>query len=120
MSNSTENTHNVTSEAFTGYVIPIAARAMFVSVGSVMIVTGVIGNALLMAIIFSQFQRKRCVHNLFIANLALSDILTLGYWCTFFVLDLILGYHPVVNNAHCVVNGVIICTLSLVSTSQTY
>ncbi|KAL8620213.1 hypothetical protein ACOMHN_028863 [Nucella lapillus] len=108
---------------FKGNTINSTARVVFAAVGSVMIVCGVMGNACLIAVIFRRFQRKRNVHTLFIANLALADMLTLGYWLTFFVLDLILGYYPVVDQMHCVVNGVmigilsVVCVLSLVSIS---
>ena len=80
-----------------------------------MILAGVVGNCLLITVIFKRFLRKQCAHNLFIANLALADLFTLGYWFTFFVTDLILGYHPIVDNAHCVVNGVIIAVLYMAS-----
>nr|KAG5699124.1 hypothetical protein BaRGS_014423 [Batillaria attramentaria] len=52
--------------------------------------------------------RMRCVHNFFLASLALADLVSLGYWMTFYVLDLCLGYHPVVNETHCRANGFII------------
>ena len=113
-----ENTDNVATLEFTGQDIHKAASAIFATIGSVMILSGFFGNWLLIAVVFKQYQSKRCVHNLFIVNLALADMLTLVYWFTFFVLDLILGYHPIVDNAHCVVNGVIIATLCVVSTSK--
>nr|KAG5701977.1 hypothetical protein BaRGS_034559 [Batillaria attramentaria] len=47
----------------------------------------------------------RSFHYLFIANLAMADLLCLGYWMTFLVLDLILGRHPVANEVHCAFNG---------------
>ena len=112
------NTDTVTTLEFTGQGIHTVASTIFATIGSVMILSGFFGNWLLIAVVFKQYQSKRCVHNLFIVNLALADMLTLVYWFTFFVLDLILGYHPIVDNAHCVVNGVIICTLCVVSTSK--
>ena len=115
-----EHTNVETTTVFTGQHLHGAVRVVFATTGSAMILCGVIGNWVLIAVILKFLLRKRCVHTLFIANLALADTLTLGYWFTFLVLDLILGYHPLVNNAHCVVNGVIICTLSLVSTCHIY
>ena len=113
-----ENTDTVATLEFTGQDIHKAASAIFATIGSVMILSGFFGNWLLIAVVFKQYQRKPCAHSLFIVNLALADMLTLAYWFTFFVLDLILGYHPIVDSAHCVVNGVIIATLCVVSTSK--
>ena len=118
MYNASENKGIVASLDFTGQGIHQAASAIFATLGSVMILSGVTGNCLLISVIFRLILRKQCVHNIFIANLALADILTLGYWFTFFVLDLILGYHPIVDDAHCVVNGIIIAIL--VEVSSTY
>ncbi|KAK7087605.1 hypothetical protein V1264_021634 [Littorina saxatilis] len=83
--------------------------------GVVMIFSGFIGNCLLLLVIFKQFKRQQSVHILFVANLSLADLVTLGYWFTFFVLDLILNRHPVVNNAHCVFNGVFVTAMYSVS-----
>nr|KAG5699122.1 hypothetical protein BaRGS_014421 [Batillaria attramentaria] len=55
-----------------------------------------------------RFLRVQSVHKVFIASLALCDLLTLGYWMTYFVLDLYIGRHPVVNMAHCQANAVIV------------
>ncbi|XP_076450333.1 uncharacterized protein LOC143286591 [Babylonia areolata] len=124
MDNATNTTDTVLSSQFVGETIHTAARAIFSTLGSVMIAGGVTGNALLISVIFGRFRQKRHVHDLFIVNLALVDTLILGYWLTFLVLDLILGYHPVVNHAHCVVNGVVIymlcevCVLSLLAISM--
>ncbi|KAK7087611.1 hypothetical protein V1264_021639 [Littorina saxatilis] len=87
------------------------ARATFVTIGIVMILSGVIGNFLFLFVLLRQFRNKRSIHILFLANLSLADLLTLGYCFTHFVLDLILNRHPVVNHAHCVVNGVVLITM---------
>ncbi|XP_076451115.1 uncharacterized protein LOC143286999 [Babylonia areolata] len=115
MVNATNNTDTVLSTQFVGGSINSAARAIFSTLGSVMIACGGTGNILLISVIFGRFRQKRHVHDLFIANLTLADTLALGQWMTFLVLDLILGYHPVVNHTHCVVNGVIGYTSSEVS-----
>jgi hypothetical protein len=92
-----------------------AARAVFVTIGCGMVCSGVCGNLLLLSVIFKQIRRKRSVHHLFIGNLALADLVTLGYWFPFFVLDLLLGHHPVASDAHCTVNGLIVAITFLVN-----
>ncbi|KAK7087646.1 uncharacterized protein [Littorina saxatilis] len=116
MTNGTERYRNEsTSPDFIGGDIHEGARAFFIIVGVTIILSGTVGNCLFLSLVFKQLKRKRSVHILFVANLSLADLLTLGYWFTFFVLDLILNRHPVVNFAHCVVNGVIVGTLSAAS-----
>ncbi|KAK7087604.1 hypothetical protein V1264_021633 [Littorina saxatilis] len=85
--------------------------------GVVMVLSGFIGNCLLLLVIFKQFKRHQSVHILFVANLSLADLVTMGYWFTFFVLDLILNRQPVVNYAHCVFNGVLVAAMYLASVS---
>nr|KAG5701020.1 hypothetical protein BaRGS_022731 [Batillaria attramentaria] len=88
-----------------------SARVVFIVVSSLEVVSGVIGNWLLLTVLLTRRSLAvRSFHNLFIANLALADLLSLGYWMTYFVLDLILKCHPVVNDAHCKLNAFIICT----------
>ncbi|KAK7087603.1 uncharacterized protein [Littorina saxatilis] len=116
--NSTDSqpTVNKTSPDFVGVEIRHAALSAFIAAGIIMIVSGVVGNFLFLAVIFKQFRKyKHRVHILFVANLSLADLVTLGYWFTFFVLDLLLKRHPVVNETHCVVNGVIVATLCVAS-----
>ncbi|PVD33633.1 hypothetical protein C0Q70_04891 [Pomacea canaliculata] len=88
-----------------------AFRIVFIFIASVEVLAGTVGNGLLL--LFLGTRRSLCsrgalVHNLFIASLAVTDLLALGYWMVFFVLDLSLGYNPVVNEEHCVVNGFLI------------
>ncbi|XP_076450334.1 uncharacterized protein LOC143286592 [Babylonia areolata] len=116
MNTSDNSTTMMELSPFRGEPINDVARVFFITLGSLMIICGVTGNAFLISVIIQRFRRRRYVHNLFIGNLALADILTLGYWLTFFVLDLILGYNPVVNQTHCEVNGMMVGVLSVVST----
>lgn len=88
-----------------------AFRMVFIFIASVEVLAGTVGNGLLL--LFLGTRRSLCsrgalVHNLFIASLAVTDLLALGYWMVFFVLDLTLGYNPVVNEEHCVVNGFLV------------
>ncbi|KAL8620212.1 hypothetical protein ACOMHN_028862 [Nucella lapillus] len=118
MVNFKNDTHPEPSSPFVGESIPIAARAVLCTLGTLMILCGVTGSGLLATVIFRRFRRKRHVHDLLLASLTLADLLNLGYWLTFLVLDLILGYHPVVNQSHCVANAMIACTLNIVCISS--
>ena len=106
---------NATVTEFVGENINDTARALFVFTGTVMVMTSVAGSFLLLAAIVKRFLKRRCVHDLFLANMAVADILAMGYWVPFFVLDMILVYHPTVNYDHCLVNGVIVSTVWIVS-----
>lgn len=106
------------SRPFVGNDINDGARYLFIVVGMTEVVCGISGNSILLAAMLRKRTLKlRNVHNLFIANLALADLLSVGYWLPFMVLDLLLGFYPVVNSAHCVVNGFIVCTCLAVSHS---
>lgn len=109
-----EEERNITF-AFVGRDINNVARVVFIVLSVAEVVVGVFGNCILLA---GMLRRRslylRNVHNLLVANLALADLMTLTSWKTFFVLDLILGYHPVVNNAHCQANGFLVMTCSAV------
>ncbi|KAK7087608.1 hypothetical protein V1264_021636 [Littorina saxatilis] len=106
-----------TSLDFVSGDIHDVARAAFIIMGVIMVFGGVIGNCLFLLVIFKQSRRKQSVHILFVANLSLADLVSMGYWFTFFVLDLILNRHPVVNYAHCVANGIIVSTMYLACVS---
>lgn len=108
------------SPVFVGYPLNDSALYVFTIVGSLEVFSGVFGNCLLlMALLKRASLRLSNVHNLLVANLALADLLILGYWMTFFVLDLLLGYHPVAGDVHCAFNGCLIVTLTAVSNFST-
>lgn len=99
-----------------GVYISIPARVIFIIVGLLEIIVGSVGNSLLLSVVLQRRSlRIRSVHKFFIANLALSDLITTGYWMVFFIFDLILGFQPVVNMTHCIVNGYIICICFVVT-----
>lgn len=88
-----------------------AFRMVFIFIASIEVLAGTVGNGLLLLFLGTRrslSSRAALVHNLFIASLAVTDLLALGYWMVFFVLDLSLGYNPVVNEEHCVVNGFLV------------
>lgn len=103
------------SSAFIGDEMNDIARHIFIIIGLLEIVGGVMGNLLLLAALLGRrILRMRNAHYILTANLALADIASQGYWMSFLVLDLLLGYHPVVNQVHCVVNGFILASCSAV------
>lgn len=108
-------TGNGSSLYFVGNKLNKYAACVFIFFGSLEVLSGVAGNSLLLAALLKQASlRLRNVHNLFLANLALADLFILGYWMPFFVFDLLLGYHPVANGSHCVVNGYLMVVLNMV------
>lgn len=114
MSNHSRNS----SHLFVGNDINDGALYVFILVGMTEVVCGTAGNLILLAAMLTKRSMGlRNVHKLFIANLALADLLSVGYWLPFLVLDLLLGFYPAVNSAHCEVNGFIICTCVSVSPS---
>jgi hypothetical protein len=90
-----------------GYPVHPMDQTIFVITGSAMVCSGIVGNLLILSVNYKQIVRKRSAHHLFIGNLALADLVAIGYWFPFFVLDLALGFHPVANRTHCAVNGLI-------------
>ncbi|KAK7488848.1 hypothetical protein BaRGS_00019983, partial [Batillaria attramentaria] len=105
MQTSTSPTH-----PYVGHHVNDVARVTFSFIGSVEIISGVVGNYLLLSALYrGHASGKSSFHNLFIANLAIADILSLGYCLNLLVFDLIVKTHPVLNDANCVANGVILC-----------
>nr|KAG5713724.1 hypothetical protein BaRGS_024351 [Batillaria attramentaria] len=89
---------------FVGYPLSLGVRATVVTLGWLACANGIFGNVLIISTLLSQ-QALRSVHNIYIANLALADLLVMGYVVPFWLLDLSLGYQPVVNMAHCEFNA---------------
>ena len=115
--NTTTTEDAAPSSPFVGQSINKAARVVFATYGSIVILCGVAGNLLLFSALFRRFRQKVHVVDLFIGNFALADTILVGYWLPFMVLDFILGVHPVVNQAHCVVNGIFVFALSMVGSA---
>lgn len=104
---------NATSE-FQGHELSSISRTFFLTVGTIMVLSGLFGNLLVLStLIFS--PNIASVHNVLLINMSLADLVITGYWLPFFVLDLFLGYMPVVGMEHCVFNGVLDVTFEVVS-----
>nr|KAG5703262.1 hypothetical protein BaRGS_034173 [Batillaria attramentaria] len=98
------------------------AAIALVAFGILIFLSGVLGNGFLLLVLATQ-RKLWEVHNIFIANLALADLVVICTGLPFVLLDLLLGYQPVVNHLHCEVNGFILSLaysasiLSLISVS---
>lgn len=90
------------------------ARYFFIVVGAGEVMSGVIGNLILLAMLLNRRSlHLRNVHNLLLANLALADLVAMGYWFPFVVLDLILGKNFLSENI-CRINAFVMTTCVLV------
>ena len=107
---------------FVGEVVAFPACVIFASVGSLMIVGGVVGNSMLLVVpttkLFGHKTMGTHTLGLFISNLAVADISSLLNWPVLLVLDMILGYHPVFNKTHCVATAVIGVCCHIVSCKE--
>nr|KAG5690584.1 hypothetical protein BaRGS_009246 [Batillaria attramentaria] len=99
---------------FIGLPVENSVRITVVILGWLACVTGIFGNVLIITTLLSQ-QSLRSVHNIYIANLALADLLVMGYVFPFWLLDLALGANPVANQTHCDANAFIIILTFVVS-----
>ena len=109
---------NVTPE-FSGKEINSSARTFFVAAGTVMVLSGLLGNILVLGNLLSPRMQAMCsVHNMLLLNMSMADLLITGYWLPFLVLDLYLGHMPVAGFAHCVINGVLDVWLEVVSSAS--
>nr|KAG5703263.1 hypothetical protein BaRGS_034174 [Batillaria attramentaria] len=109
-------------ERIVGEPVNKGATVFYLLFGLFILLSGVLGNGFLLLVLATQ-RKLWEVHNIFIANLALADLVVVCSGLPFLLLDLLLGYQPVVNEFHCEVNGFILCLaysvsiLSLVSIS---
>lgn len=112
------NTTGHERESFVGAKINAAASVIFIILALIASLSVLFGNSLLLAILLRRAALKKIKSlNLLIAELAVADFLAVGYWLPFFVFDLLLEYHPVLNQQHCLANGYLVITASVVSSS---
>ncbi|KAK7099475.1 uncharacterized protein [Littorina saxatilis] len=108
----TKFTEEEAEAALVGEPINPIARIVFLVAALTIAIVGVVGSGSLLYMIHKHWKNSN--HNVFIASLALADLLILGYWWPFFCVDLIVDFHPVANQKHCQINAVISVALSLV------
>jgi hypothetical protein len=102
---STTSEGNRDPDALTGLVLDETCREALLVLGWLAWVSGIFGNVLILVTLVSQPSLRCHIYNIYIGNLAVADLLSVGYSLTFLLLDLCLGYHPVVNMQHCRLNG---------------
>ena len=86
--------------AFRGKIFNEGLRIMIILIGTAALISGVVGNVLQLVVMFKRRKLKR-FGNVFIANLALADLLVICSAMPNFLLDLMSGKHPVVDQTHC-------------------
>ncbi|XP_059146735.1 melatonin receptor type 1A-like [Physella acuta] len=92
---------------FEGELMPQPERDVFLVIGWLLVINGVFGNVVIIVTLFT-CKSLRSVHHLFIGNLAVADLIIEGYFATFFLVDISIGYHPVVDMTNCIINGYIV------------
>lgn len=100
--------NNSVSMDFIGEPLHPFARVLFTFICVLVLFCGVCGNGFLLLVLATQKTLWR-VHNIFIANLALADLLVICSTLPFLLADLVLGYYPVTGKTHCQVNGLMLC-----------
>ena len=96
------------SDVFQGDALSEGVRVPVLVLGWLTCVSGVFGNILIITTLLSQ-PNLRSLHNLYIGNLAMADLLISAYAEPFWLLDLTTGSQPVVNTAHCICNSYVLC-----------
>ena len=89
---------------FSGRPLSEGVRVLVSTLGWLACVSGVFGNVLIISTLLSQ-PALRSLHNLYIGNLALADLVVVGYCVPFWLLDLALGRAPILNQQHCSANS---------------
>nr|KAG5694248.1 hypothetical protein BaRGS_021563 [Batillaria attramentaria] len=92
---------------YVGEVFHPVVTAIFLLVGFAELLSGVLGNGLLL-VVLGRYRPLWQAHNVFIASLALADLIIVCVALPSTLMDLVLGYYPVANEAHCRANGFMI------------
>ena len=96
------------SDVFKGDTLSDGVRVPVMLLGWLACVSGVFGNVLIITTLLSQ-PALRSLHNLYIGNLAVADLVVSAYSMPFWLLDLTTGSQPVASAAHCVCNSYVLC-----------
>lgn len=120
--NGTKAEDSTENSEFVGEAVAFPARVIFASVGSLMIVGGVVGHSMMLVVVYTLSVGRKVTgastQSLFIISLAVADISSLLNWPVLLVLDMILGYHPVVNQARCTFTAVVGISCHIVSLKE--
>ncbi|KAL8620189.1 hypothetical protein ACOMHN_060845 [Nucella lapillus] len=105
-------------DRFQGAEVSEAFLAFFIPFSWIQSASGFIGSLSVLVVISKQHRITN--HNVFIANLALTDIILLGYYWPFFAADLTVGHAVLPFISLCVFNGIVIFTVTSVSVSFSF
>ncbi|KAK3780717.1 hypothetical protein RRG08_050683 [Elysia crispata] len=97
------------SHLYVGDHIPEPARSFFIVLGVFLMISGTLGNILVL-VTLAKCPSLHSLHYVYVANLAVADLIIEAYSSPFVMYDLMLGFHPVLNRAHCVFNGFLVVT----------
>ncbi|XP_067664509.1 melatonin receptor type 1B-like [Haliotis asinina] len=113
------------TDPYVGYEISQEARVVFIVIGILYVVTGTFGN-LLIIVTMTTNRVFRTLHGIYIVNLAVADLIILGYVVSYLLVDLLTGRYSVAGPGHCIFNGfLIVCayvasllTLTVISVNR--
>lgn len=75
---------------FKGEEIPGDFKLAFLVVGWILVANGIFGNVIIIVTLLT-CRTLRSVHNIFIGNLALADLIIESYFATSFLVDIKIG-----------------------------
>ncbi|KAK7111962.1 G-protein coupled receptor 84-like [Littorina saxatilis] len=93
---------------FIGTPFNQSLHIVLVAIGIAVLLSGILGNGLLLAVMWRSRRDVRGVSNIFIANLALADLVVVCCGVPFVVVDLLWNRHPVAGTLHCQLNGFVL------------
>lgn len=98
---------NQTEESYVGEVMPTWAPALFGCLHAVTSLNGIFGSVLILTALTrdKHFRNASCTYTVLMGNLVVTDLYFQVYYFPMLVIGYLLGRYPVVNAAHCVVNG---------------
>lgn len=98
---------NQTDESYVGEEMPAWALALFGSLHAITSVNGVFGSVLILTALTrdKHFSNASSTYTVFMGNLVVTDLYFQLYFFPMLALGFSLGRYPIVNDAHCIVNG---------------
>ncbi|XP_070188974.1 alpha-2B adrenergic receptor-like [Littorina saxatilis] len=111
-----ERATNSTTLPFTGEAMSERSALTLVCLYAVSSVSGLCGSALTIFTLVSdgQFRLASSTYTVYLANLVATDLFFQLYYFPLLAAGLLTGRHPVLGSVHCVVNGFVFFTCSVV------
>jgi hypothetical protein len=100
-----------------GLPLSEGVRVFLLVVGSLLVVMGVFGNALILLTLSTQ-RSLRSLHHMYVVNLAVCDLISIAYVLPYWLAGIATGRMPVASLLHCQVNAFImsLCVYSSIYT----